>query len=111
MESTLCKKLNDVSVQVVLLQEGWNITRGFMVLSKGVQIATLYNLDACMVECNSAFVESKKRALDSSSSPANQVLKRIVASTSDGHAFWVPKGVNSLDMKLRKEDNVMPPIT
>lgn len=52
-------------------------------------------------------MKSKKRALDSSSSPSDQVEKKVVVSTSDNHAFWVPKGANALEMKLLVEKTML----
>lgn len=56
-----------------------------------------------MVQCNSVFVKSRKRALESSSSPSGQEEKKIVVSTLDGHDFWVSKSANSLERKLPKK--------
>ena len=83
------------------------MTRGSMVLSKGVRIGTLYRLDACTIQCNSTSVKSKKRVLDSSSSPIDQEKKKTIVFTSNGHAFWVPKGANTLEMKLPTEKTML----
>lgn len=71
--------------------------------SKGVRIGTLYKLDACTVQCNSSFDTQKKKSSNSSSSPLDQVEKEHVAATSNGCAFWIPKGAQSLEMKLLAE--------
>lgn len=52
-------------------------------------------------------MKSKKRALDSSSSPADQEKKKTIVATSDSHAFWVPKGANTLEMKLPPEKTML----
>ena len=69
-----------MGVQIVFLSDGCKMTRGSMVLAKGVRMGTLYKLDACTIQCNSASVKSKKRALDSSLSLANQEKKRTQES-------------------------------
>ena len=63
-----------------------------MVLGKGVRMGTLYKLDACTIQCNSTFVKSKKR---------------VTFSTSNGHSFWVPKGANTLEMKLPTKKKIL----
>ena len=88
-------KLGDVGVQIFFSSDGCKMTRGSMVLAKGVRMGTLNKLDVCMIQCNSTFVKSKKRVLDSSSSPVDQE-KNTIVSTSNGHAFWVPKGAKTL---------------
>ena len=80
-------KLGDVGVQIVFPSDGCKMTRGSMVLAKGVRMGTLCRLDACTIRCNSASMKSKKRALDSSSSLEDQKKKKTIVSTFDGHAF------------------------
>ena len=58
--------------------------RGSMVLAKGVRMGTLYRLDACTIQCNSTSIKSKKRVLDSLSSPTDQEKKKTIVSTSNG---------------------------
>lgn len=98
-------KLNDVGVQVVFSNGGCKMMRGAMVLTKGVWIGTLFQLDACTVQCNSYSV--MERSLESLSSPSKIIVKRIVASTSNGCAFWVPKGAHSMEMKLPIEKTML----
>ena len=45
--------------------------------------------------------------LDSSSSPVDQEKKKTIVSTSNGHAFWVPKGANTLEMKLPSKKTML----
>lgn len=80
-------KMSDLGVQVFLPQGGCKMTRGFVMIIKGVQNSTLYKLDECTVQCNTYSMESKKRALDSSYSLLGQAIKIIVASTSNGHSL------------------------
>ena len=61
--------LNDVGVQVVFSKEGCKMIRGAMVLAKGTRRGTLFQLDACISQCNSSSV-SKKRAAITSSPPS-----------------------------------------
>ena len=42
-------KLGDVGVQIVFSSDGCKMTRGSMVLAKGVRMGTLYKLDACTI--------------------------------------------------------------
>lgn len=84
-------KLNDSRAQVFFSSGECKMTRGVMVLAKGVQISTLFKLDACTIQCNICYDKPKKKSLDSSSSLSDRAEKLVVA-TSNGHAFWVPKG-------------------
>lgn len=59
-------KMIDVGMHVVLSSGVCKITRGFLMLDKGVCIGTFYKLDAYTVQCTNASMKSKKRALDSS---------------------------------------------
>ena len=70
--------LNDVGVQVVFSKDGCKMMRGAMVLAKGTRRGTLFQLDACMSQCNS------------SSIPA-----------------CVPKGANTLEGKLPAEKTML----
>ena len=42
-------KLGDVRVQFVFSSDGCKMTRGSMVLAKGVRMGTFYRLDACTI--------------------------------------------------------------
>lgn len=66
----------------------------------------LLKLDAYTVECNSSSDKPKKQFLDSSSSPLDR-LEKSIATTSDAHTFWVPKGAHSLKMKLPIEKTML----
>ena len=48
--------LNDVGVQVVFSKDGCKMMRGAMVLAKGTRRGTLFQLDACMSQCNSSSI-------------------------------------------------------
>lgn len=78
-----------------------------MVLAKGVYIGTLYKMDTCMAQCNNSFLESKKRGIYIWFLIWYQVVKSIAASSSDGYAFWVPKGSNAFEMKLLVEKTML----
>ena len=58
--------LNDVGVQVVFSKDGCKMMRGAMVFAKGTRRGTLFQLDACMSQCNSSFVSKKREAITSS---------------------------------------------
>jgi hypothetical protein len=49
MKPIFLSKLNDLGVQVVLFGGGCKMMKGAMVLEKGVQVGTLYKMDACIV--------------------------------------------------------------
>ena len=77
-----------------------------MVLAKGTRRGTLFQLDACISQCNSSFVSKKREAI--TSSPASeQVVKKIVVIGSDGSAACVPKGANTLEGKLPVEKTML----
>ena len=57
--------LNDVGVQVFFSKEGCKMMRGAMVLAKGTRRGTLFQLDACISQCNSSFVSKKRVAITS----------------------------------------------
>ena len=61
--------LNDVGVQVVFSKDGCKMMRGAMVLAKDTRRGTLFQLDACISQCNNSSV-SKKRAAIISSPPS-----------------------------------------
>jgi hypothetical protein len=48
-------------------------------------VGTLFQIDACTIQCNSSSVFAAKRSIGSTPSQSEPI------STSDGHAFWVPK--------------------
>ena len=73
-----------------------------MVLAKGTRRGTMFQLDACISQCNSSFI-SKKRAAIISSPPSEQVVKKIVVIGFDGSATCVPMGANTLEGKLPTE--------
>ena len=70
--------LNDVGVQVVFSKDGCKMMRGAMVLAKGTRRGTLFQLDACMSQCNSSSILA-----------------------------CVPKGANTLEGKLPAEKTML----
>ena len=50
--------LNDVGVQVVFSKDGCKMMRGAMLLAKGTRRGTLFQLEACISQCNSSFVST-----------------------------------------------------
>ena len=91
--------LNDVGVQVVFSKDGCKMMRGAMVLAKGTRRGTLFQLDACISQCNSSSV-SKKRTAITSSPPFEQAVKKTVVIGSDGSA-------NTLEGKLPVEKTML----
>ena len=83
--------LNDVGVQVVFPKYGCKMMRGYMVIAKGTSRGTLFQLDACMSQCNSSSVSKKSEAI-TSSLPSKQVVKKTMVIGFDGSAKSVPKG-------------------
>ncbi|KAH9315788.1 hypothetical protein KI387_024415, partial [Taxus chinensis] len=63
------------------------MVRGAMVIARGSRLGTLYQLDACTVECNSTS--------DKANPVATSLKKERVSSSTDGHGFCVPKGALS----------------
>jgi hypothetical protein len=98
--------LNDVGVQVVFSKDGCKMMRGAMVLAKGTRRGTLFQLDACISQCNSSSV-SKKRATITSSPPSEQAVKKTVVIGSDVSATSLPKGANTLEGKLLAEKTML----
>ena len=75
------------------------MVRGAMVIARGSRLGTLYQLDACTVECNSTSNKTIKR---------NTLLeKERVSLLIDGHGFWVPKGALSTESKLPTEKTML----
>ena len=58
--------LNDVGVQVVFSKDGCKMMRGAMVLAKGTWRGTLFQLDACISQCNSYSISKKRETITSS---------------------------------------------
>lgn len=84
----LVSRLNDVGIQFSFSNGVCRMNRDSMVLAKGTRMETLYKLDACAVQCNSASTKSSK---------SDHVEK--------GGA--IPKGANSLEMKLPAEKTML----
>ena len=77
-----------------------------MVFSKGTRRGTLFQLDACISQCNSSSI-SKKREAITSSPPSEWAIKKIVAIGSNGSATYVLKGANTLEGKLPVEKTML----
>ena len=58
--------LNDVGVQAIFSKDGCKIMRGAMVLAKGTRRGTLFQLDACISQCNNSSISKKRVAITSS---------------------------------------------
>ena len=98
--------LNDVGVQVFFSKDGCKMTRGAMVLAKGTRRGTLFQLDACISQCNSSSI-SKKRAAITSSPPSKRSVKKTMVISSNGSTTCVPKGANTLEGKLPIEKTML----
>lgn len=98
--------LNDVGVQVVFSKDGCKMMRGSMVLAKGTRRGTLFQLDACIAQCNISSI-SKKRVTINSSPPSERAVKKTVAMGSNGSVVSVPKGANTLEGKLPAEKTML----
>jgi hypothetical protein len=59
------RTLNDEGVQVIFSNKQCKMLQGYMVLSKGVHMATLFHLDVCTIECNNSLICAMKRYLGS----------------------------------------------
>lgn len=55
--------LNDVGVEFFLSKDGCKMMRAAMVLTKGTKRGNLFQLDACISQCNSSYVSKKKSHL------------------------------------------------
>ena len=66
-----------------------------MVIARGSRLGTLYQLDTCIIECNSTFDKIVKMT--------TRLEKERVSLLIDGHGFWVPKGALSTKSKLHTE--------
>lgn len=92
-------KLIDMGVHVQFFEVGVKMVRGAMVIARGSRLGTLYQLDACTVECNSTSNETMK---------TNTLLEKERVSLSiDGHDFWVPNGALSTQSKLPIEKTML----
>ena len=82
-------------MHVQFFEASVKIVRGAMVIARGSRLGTLYQLDACTVECNSTsdMIVKKTSLLE----------KERVSPSIDGHGFWVPKGALSIESKLPRE--------
>ena len=59
------------------------MVRGVMVIARGRRLGTLYQFDACTVECNSTSDKTMKKT--------TLLEKERVSLSTNGHGFWVPK--------------------
>jgi hypothetical protein len=72
--------LNDVGVQVVFSNKGCKMVQGAMVLTKGVHVGTLFQLDACTIQCNSSSIFVVERSIGSTPSQSNLYLLMVMLS-------------------------------
>ena len=92
-------KLRDAGVHVQFSKEGVKMVRGVMVIARGRRLGTLYQLEACTLECNNTSDKIEKR---------NNLLEKERFSLSiDGHGFWVPKGALSTESKFPIEKTML----
>lgn len=91
-------KLIDVGVHVQFSEAGMKMVRGAMVIARGSRMGTLYQLDACTVECN---IISDKTMIKT------RFVKERVSLSGDGHGFWVPKGALSTKSNLSTEKTML----
>jgi len=70
------------------------MVQGAMVLSMGVHVGTLFQLDVFTIQCISCLIFAVERSIGST----HLQLEHI--STSNGHSFWVPKPTLALEIKL-----------
>ena len=75
------------------------MVRGAMVIARGSRLGTLYQLDACTVECNSTSNKIVKKT--------TQLEKERVSLSTKGHGFWVPKRGFSTESKLPVEKTML----
>jgi len=92
-------KLIDVGVHVQFSEVGVKMVRGAMVIARGSRLGTLYQLDACMVECNISSDKTMKMT--------TLLEKERVSLSIDGRGFWVPKGALSTKSKLPVEKTML----
>ena len=75
------------------------MVRGAMVIARRSRLGTLYQLDACMVECNSTSNKIVKKT--------TQLEKEKISLSIDGCGFWVPKGALYIESKLPAEKTML----
>ena len=75
------------------------MVRGAMVIARGSRLGTLYQLDACTVECNSTSDKIVKNT--------TQLEEEKISLSADGCGFWVPKGALSTKSKLPAEKTML----
>ena len=71
--------LIDASVHVQFFEVGVKMLRGAMVIERGSKLGTLYQLDACIIKCNSTSDKIVKRT--------TQLEKEKISLSIDGHGF------------------------
>ena len=92
-------KLIDVGVHVQFSEVGVKMVRGAMVIERESRLGILYQLDACIVECNSTSDKNVKKT--------TLLEKERVSLSIDSHDFWVPKGALSTESKFSMEKTIL----